>query len=78
MAVATISSKGWVVIPADLRKKYDLHSGKQVVIVDYGNVLAMIPVLDDPVEDAAGMLRGGPSLLDTLLKERVEELAREE
>ena len=24
MAVATVSSKGWVVIPADLRKKYGL------------------------------------------------------
>ena len=39
----TISSKGWVVIPAELRKKYDLHSGRAVQIVDYGGVLALVP-----------------------------------
>jgi len=35
----TISSKGWVVIPAELRKKYHLMPGTEVLIVDYGGVL---------------------------------------
>jgi len=35
----TISSKGWVVIPAELRKKYHLTPGTEVLIVDYGGVL---------------------------------------
>jgi AbrB family looped-hinge helix DNA binding protein len=39
----TISSKGWVVIPADLRKKYGLKPGDAVNIVDYGGVLALVP-----------------------------------
>ena len=38
MAV-TVSEKGWVVIPADLRKKYNLHPGAEVAVVDYGGVL---------------------------------------
>ena len=77
MAVATVSSKGWVVIPADLRKKYGLESGKQVMVVDYGGVLALVPAFDDPIAQAQGMFAGGPSLTGALLRERAEELARE-
>lgn len=77
MAVATVSSKGWVVIPVDLRKKYDLHPGKQVVIVDYGNMLAVMPLLPDPVEDSIGLLKGDASLTDVLRAERLAELASE-
>jgi len=78
MAVATVSSKGWVVIPADLRKKYGLDAGKQVMVVDYGGVLALVPAFDDPITQAQGMLAGGPSLTGALLRERAAELARED
>ena len=43
MASARISAKGWVVIPAPLRKKYRLQPGDQVRIVDYGGGLASCP-----------------------------------
>lgn len=77
MAVATISSKGWVVIPVDMRKKYDLRPGKQVVIVDYGNILALMLMLDDPVDDAIGLLAGDTSLTEALRAERLAEMAGE-
>lgn len=73
-----ISTKGWVVIPAKLRKKYDLSPGDTVQIVDYGNVLAIVPSLKDPVEDAAGLLQGKESLADALLEERNAERKRED
>ena len=73
-----ISTKGWVVIPAKLRKKYDLSPGDTVHIVDYGNVLAIVPSLKDPVEDAAGLLQGKESLADALLEERTAERKRED
>ena len=72
-----ISNKGWVVIPADLRKKYDLKPGTQVHIVDYGGVLALLPALQDPLEQAAGMLTSEPSLAQALLAERALERQRE-
>lgn len=78
MAIATVSSKGWVVIPAELRKKYDLHPGARVVLVDYGGVLAIVPALSNPVEDSAGLLRGGPSVVKALLDEHAREREREE
>jgi AbrB family looped-hinge helix DNA binding protein len=72
-----ISQKGWVVIPADLRKKYDLKPGDEVHVVDYGGVLSLIPTTEDPLEVAAGMLRGETSLTQALLEERKKERARE-
>jgi AbrB family looped-hinge helix DNA binding protein len=77
MTIATISSKGWIVIPADMRKKYALRSGARIMLVDYGGVLAIVPVMSDPVEEAAGMLEGGPALVKALLEERAQERARE-
>jgi len=74
----TISNKGWVVIPADLRKKYNLTPGTEVVIVDYGGVLAIVPAMKDPVKQGYGMLKGRPSLTQALLKERAAERKREE
>ena len=73
----TISNKGWVVIPAELRKKYNLVPGTQVVIVDYGGVLSIVPALHNPVKQGRGLLKGLPSLTKDLLQERKTEESRE-
>lgn len=73
MTTATISSKGWIVIPAALRKKYDLHPGDSVAIVDYGGALVIVPTVVDPVREARGLLQGDTSLVNALLEERVLE-----
>jgi AbrB family looped-hinge helix DNA binding protein len=78
MSVATISAKGWIVIPVEYRRKYGLRPGEKVSIVDYGGVLSIQPVPPDPIEHARGLLAGGPSLTRALLKERLEERRREE
>lgn len=78
MYTATVSTKGWVVIPKDLREKYRLKKGTRIQVVDYGNVLALVPLPDDPVDALHGMLAGGPSLTADLLAERARERAREE
>jgi AbrB family looped-hinge helix DNA binding protein len=78
MYTATVSTKGWVVIPKELREKYSLKKGSRVQVVDYGNVLALVPLADDPVDALHGMLKGGPSLTADLLAERIQERAREE
>ncbi len=72
----TVSEKGWVVIPAELRKKYNLQPGTQVHIVDYGGVLALVPRLADPVKQAAGMLKGRKPLTAALLAEHRKEKSR--
>lgn len=77
MTVSAISAKGWVVIPAGLRKKYNLHAGRHVALVDYGGVLAIVPALADPIEEAAGILKSEASLTKALLDERRQERDRE-
>lgn len=74
----TISNKGWVVIPSELRKKYHLHPGTEVVIVDYGGVLAIVPAMRDPIKQGRGILKGGASLTKALLEERAADRKREE
>jgi AbrB family looped-hinge helix DNA binding protein len=74
----TISNKGWVVIPAELRKKYNLLPGTEVVIVDYGGVLSIVPALKNPIKQGRGMLKELPSLTQDLLKERARQRSREE
>jgi len=73
-----ISNKGWVVIPAELRKKYNLAPGTEVIIVDYGGVLAIVPAMRNPIKQGRGLLKGLPSLTKDLLKERARERARED
>jgi AbrB family looped-hinge helix DNA binding protein len=75
MAV-TVSEKGWVVIPVELRRKYKLHPGAAISVVDYGGVLALVPTPARPVRQAAGMLKGPKSLTRALLAEHRRERAR--
>ena len=73
----TISNKGWVVIPAELRKKYNLLPGTEVIIVDYGGVLSIVPALRNPIKQGRGSLKDLPSLTKDLLQERKTEKSRE-
>ena len=72
----TVSSKGWVVIPAEFRKKYRLQPGAKVRMIDYGGVLAVVPELGDPVAQGYGMLKGTGSLTKALLREHRREYRR--
>ena len=77
--ISKISSKGWVVIPAELRKKYHLHPGQTVQVVDYGGVLALVPTLNDPIHQSSGMLfEPNNSLTEALLAEHAQEKAKED
>jgi AbrB family looped-hinge helix DNA binding protein len=72
-----ISNKGWIVIPAELRKKYNLKPGDRVEVVDYGGVLSIVPKVKDPITYGYGMLKGGRSLTKALVEDRAKERARE-
>lgn len=77
MTTLTISNKGWVVIPAELRKKYNLTPGTEVVIVDYGGVLSIVPAPKDPIKEGADMLKGADSLTQAIVEEHRQERERE-
>ena len=78
MKAVTISKKGWVVIPADLREKYHLHPGTKVAFVEIEGGLQLVPVPDDPIAALVGLLKDTPELLEDLLEERRREVERDE
>ncbi len=75
--IAKLSQKGWVVIPAALREKYHLKPGTEVQVVDYGGVLAIIPVFKDPVREGVGLIKGEGSLTMEIVEEHSGELESE-
>ena len=78
MAVVTVSQKGWVVIPVELRNKYHWNSGDRVKVVDYGGVVSLVPVLRNPDEEGVGALSArGRSLLEGLKRARKDDRRRE-
>ena len=72
-----LSQKGWIVIPAALRKKYGLKPGADLQVVDYGGVLSIIPAAKNPIKSGVGMLKGTDSLTKAVLDEHRQERERE-
>lgn len=72
-----LSQKGWVVIPAELRAKYDLKPGANLQVIDYGGVLAIVPAFKDAVKEGAGILKGDDSLTQAIVEEHNMERQRE-
>jgi len=75
---AKVSAKGWVVIPAPLRRKYGIEPGTMVEIKDGDGKILLFPRVSDPVEETYGKFADTPSLLEDVLAERAEEREREE
>lgn len=77
MATVTVSEKGWVVIPADYRRKYNVLPGSAVEVVDFGGGMSLVPLLKNPAKEAQGLLKHGKGLTGALLSERAKDRKRE-
>jgi len=75
---ARISNKGGVVIPAALRRRYQLNPGMVVEFRVEADKIIMVPQGTDPVETLFGKLAHRVSLTAALLDDRAAESAREE
>lgn len=76
--MARVSSKGSIVIPAELREEYGIKPGDELDVVDYDDVLMLVPHSSDPIAALRGMFKDGPSLTQALLDDRRWEKEREE
>jgi AbrB family looped-hinge helix DNA binding protein len=72
----TITKRGQTVVPASIRKRYDIHEGDQLVWLDDGQVIKVIPVSGDPIQALRGSGRG-QHLIEKLLEARREDKDRE-
>lgn len=73
MAIVKTLSKGQIVIPAEIRKRYHIEPGTEIQIMEYGGIIHLIPPVEDPIEAASGILPSKPSLSERLLRERKKE-----
>ena len=75
-----MSSKGQVVLPAEVRRRYGLTAGDELELVDTGDHLVLRPGESDPVGRLKGLLaaqKGQRSLVDALLEARRDDSRRE-
>ena len=77
-ATATLSEKGWLVIPRGFREKHGLKKGDKVRVIDCGTFIAVVPPLTNAIQEGLGLLPPQMRLTDELLESRRAELAREE
>lgn len=64
MAAATLTEKGQVVIPAEIRARYELTPGTQVEFVDQGGTICLLVRRRIPQSDPAagyGMVKVKPA-----------------
>ena len=79
MPIATLSSKGQLVIPKKIRDALGVKPGQRVffkIVKDH--LVEIAPLPEDPVRHFCGIFKEGPSLTRALLKERGEDKKREE
>ena len=78
MATVTVSQKGWVVIPAELRRRYGWKPGTRIHIVEYAGFISLHPVLKNPVEEGMGILKSAPNGRRRSLTKALEQARAEE
>lgn len=78
MSIVTTSTKGQVVIPKEEREKLGIKPGTKVMVEAVGDHIEIHPLPEEPVKHFCGIFKEGASLTKALLKERKEDLRREE
>jgi AbrB family looped-hinge helix DNA binding protein len=78
VTTSTLSAKGWVVIPSELRKKYGLRPGDKVNVREEDGRIVVVPLLRDPIRELRGMFKGGPSMTVELVEEHRREVEQDE
>jgi len=70
---ATVKAKGQVVIPVDIRRKFQIDEGTRVAFHEEDGRLFIQPVTDEFIEGMKGIL-GGRGLPARIAKERDRNL----
>jgi AbrB family looped-hinge helix DNA binding protein len=76
----TISSKGQVVVPAELREQFGLKKGTRATWTQERGRLILMPINERVLDELHGCLkprRGEPSVFEASIEEREQERRRE-
>ena len=78
MDTAYVTSKGQLVIPARLRKRYGITAGTKIRFIERGGEIVIQPITKAFIRSVCGMLKSGTPATEELLKERSRDREREE
>lgn len=70
------TSKGQIVIPSALRKKYGIKAGTRIIVSDTGDSIRLTPVTDQYLRSLQGSF-AGKGLINSLLEERAQDNQKE-
>ena len=75
---ATFTSKGQLVVPAELRRKHGIAAGTKVKFLEdqFGRIVLQ-PITEDYIDRVMGCLADGPDLLEKWRDEHRQEGKRE-
>jgi AbrB family looped-hinge helix DNA binding protein len=71
----TITEKGTVTIPAEIRRKYGLKKGSRVKFIETDEGILLVPII--PLEDLFGVDRDAKETVYRMVRELQEERRRE-
>lgn len=78
METASVTSKGQLVIPVRLRRKYRIEPGTKILFVERDHEILIQPVTKEYVRSVCGLFKSETSATQMLLKERAKDKEREE
>jgi AbrB family looped-hinge helix DNA binding protein len=56
------TSKGQIIIPIELRKKYGIDKGTKIKVLDGGDRIVLVPITQEYIHSLRGYLKGGKAL----------------
>lgn len=72
-AVSTVTTKGQLVIPSRLRRKYGIRKGTRVAMIEEETRIILQPLTREYVRSLRGSLKGEPSMLEFLKESRRQD-----
>lgn len=77
METAQVTSKGQLVVPVRLRRKYGIKPGTKIRFIERADELVLQPLTREYIRSVRGMLKSETSATQELLTERVRDRERE-
>ncbi len=73
MEVGYVTSKGQLVIPSKMRRRYGIKPGTRVNFFEEDDGIKIIPVTSEIIEANKGFMKTGGKLLKALMDEKKKE-----
>ena len=78
MDTGSVTTKGQLVIPARIRRRFGIKAGTRVRFIERGGEIVLQPVTSAAIRSLCGVLKSDTSVTADLLADRARDNAREE